>query len=128
MSSTVTYAGPKDPTTDNTTEIDVEVDGRAYVFPQGRVGGVRGEEPGPVPKAVVERLEREDLAGHIFDFGADSGPANPADGTIEEVLERVGESPDQAREALEAERAKQSPRSTLVEQLEARAGETGSES
>ncbi len=52
--------------------------------------------------------------------GADGDP--PAemdiDGTAKEVLAWVGDDPDRAAEALAAEQEKESPRSTLVKQLE----------
>lgn len=51
--------------------------------------------------------------------GGDSNPPGPADGNIDEVMDRVDGDPDKAREALEAEQAKSDPRSTLVEQLQA---------
>ena len=40
------------------------------------------------------------------------------DATAAEVLEWVGDNPDRAAEALEAEQAKDKPRSTLVKQLQ----------
>jgi hypothetical protein len=40
------------------------------------------------------------------------------DGTIDEVMAWVGTDPARARQALDAENAKPSPRSTLVSQLE----------
>lgn len=45
--------------------------------------------------------------------------AGPADGTIAEVLARVGEDRDLARSTLEAESARAEPRSSLVRQLAA---------
>jgi hypothetical protein len=44
------------------------------------------------------------------------------DATAKEVLAWVGDDPDRADEALAAEQAKDSPRSTLVKQLEKLAG------
>lgn len=44
------------------------------------------------------------------------------DGTAAEILAWVGEDQDRAKEALEAEQAKEKPRSTLVKQLEKLAG------
>jgi len=40
-------------------------------------------------------------------------------GTIAEVLDRVGDDPDKAQEALDAEEAKDKPRAGLVEKLQA---------
>lgn len=48
----------------------------------------------------------------------DTPPAANA-GSVDEVLARVGEDPDQAAEALEAEQAASNPRSTLIAGLEA---------
>jgi len=44
------------------------------------------------------------------------------DGTAAEILAWVGEDADRAAEALDAEQAKEKPRSTLVKQLEKFAG------
>lgn len=44
------------------------------------------------------------------------------DATAKEVLAWVGDDPERAAEALDAEQAKDSPRSTLVKQLEKLAG------
>lgn len=44
--------------------------------------------------------------------------AGPADGTIDEVLERVGEDHELAQAALDAEQAKDEPRKTLIGRLE----------
>lgn len=44
------------------------------------------------------------------------------DGPVKDVLAWVGDDPDRAREALQAEQAKEQPRSTLVKQLEKTAG------
>jgi hypothetical protein len=54
---------------------------------------------------------------------ADAPPAElDIDGTAADVLAWVGDDPDRAEEALEAEQAKDKPRSTLVKQLEKLAG------
>ncbi len=42
----------------------------------------------------------------------------PADGTVDEVLESVGDDKAKAQAALDAENAKDKPRKTLVEELE----------
>jgi hypothetical protein len=47
------------------------------------------------------------------------------DGTAADVLAWVGEDPERAAEALEAEQAKDKPRSTLVKQLEKLANADG---
>lgn len=48
-----------------------------------------------------------------------AGDSGPADGTVEEVLDRVGDDPAAAQAALDAEQAKEKPRATLVEKLQA---------
>jgi hypothetical protein len=54
---------------------------------------------------------------------ADAPPTElDIDGTAADVLAWVGEDPDRAGEALEAEQAKDKPRSTLLRQLEKLAG------
>lgn len=51
---------------------------------------------------------------------ADGGGDGPADGTVDEVLTRVGDDPAAAQAALDAEAAKgEKSRSTLVEKLQA---------
>lgn len=62
--------------------------------------------------------ERDDEAPRTAEGGAAQGPP---DGTVQDVLDWVGDDPDRARQALEAERAGQN-RSTLISELEARAG------
>ncbi|MBR8638593.1 hypothetical protein KEF29_03085 [Streptomyces tuirus] len=56
------------------------------------------------------------------DAGQGEGGEPPAEldieGTAKEVLAWVGDDPDRAAEALEAEQAKDSPRSTLVKTLQ----------
>ncbi|MEV0993426.1 hypothetical protein [Nonomuraea sp. NPDC050202] len=46
------------------------------------------------------------------------------DGTVDDVLGWVGDDPDRARAALEAEEARDKPRSTLVARLREKAGST----
>lgn len=52
---------------------------------------------------------------------SEGGASQPPDGTVNDVLDWVGDDPARAQQALEAERAGQN-RSTLVAELEARAG------
>jgi len=48
----------------------------------------------------------------------DDDDDDAATGTIAEVLERVGDDPDKAQEALDAEESKAKPRAGLVEKLQ----------
>lgn len=56
----------------------------------------------------------------VTEKSADEGEEDnaPNRGTVTEVLERVGEDKELAKEALEAEEASENPRSTLVDELE----------
>lgn len=92
--------------------------------------------PADVSQEDVDRLlGRGDIAVAVGSFpDADvSGPAasavggpGAADGTVAEILARVGDDPALAREALDAERAKgDDARSTLVAALEKVAGPAG---
>lgn len=61
------------------------------------------------------------------DGDGDGGPAPgddmpPIDGTIGDLMAWVGDDPDRAARALEAEQAKDKPRSTFVKQLTAITG------
>ena len=110
---TLVYRGPRT-RVDYPTELRIPVEkGEDVLLAQG--------VPQEVDDEIAERAQN--VTGERVEVTDGPGPADPAAGTIEEVLERVGDDPDQAREALEAERAHQSPRSTLVEQLEVRATE-----
>lgn len=48
---------------------------------------------------------------------AGSPPADVPDGTAKDVLDWVGDDPDRARQALDAEQGREKPRSTLVATL-----------
>lgn len=50
---------------------------------------------------------------------ADDAGAGPADGKVDEILDRVGDDQAAAQEALDAEQAKSKPRTGLVEKLQA---------
>jgi hypothetical protein len=75
-------------------------------------------------RSEVEPLDADAQA--LFDGEADQQPESPepADGELDidakadDVLAWVGDDPERAEEALEAEQAKDKPRSTLVKQLE----------
>ena len=110
---TVIYRGPRT-RVDYPTALRIPIEkGEDVLLAQG--------VPQEVDDEIAERAQA--VTGERVDVLPAEADPDPAAGTIEEVLDRVGDDPDQAREALEAERAKQSPRSTLVEQLEARATE-----
>lgn len=67
----------------------------------------------------IDGVSDYDLAAELAgDRRADVAP-DPADGTVAQVLEQVGDDPDLAREALDAESGKDKPRATLVSKLEA---------
>ena len=75
-------------------------------------------------RSPVEPLDDEARA--LLEPPAEEPEGPPAeldiDGTAADVLAWVGEDPERAAEALEAEQAKDKPRSTLVKQLEKLAG------
>ena len=58
---------------------------------------------------------------------ADEAPAAAAEETVDEVLARVGDDPEAAAAALEAEQARSKPRTTLVTALQRIATPTGQE-
>ena len=111
--------------------------GRGSVF----AGGVRYDEGATVPDDVK-------VGDHVFDDADDVegnvaveapkivtvGPtesvdgsgSGPADGNVEEILDRVGDDQAAAAEALEAEQAKSKPRKSLVEKLQAIVDGSGS--
>jgi hypothetical protein len=105
-------------------------------------GGKRYDEGATIPDDVQ-------VGGHVFDdadevegnvaFEAPPvvsvGPADsvdgsgsgPADGKVEDILDRVGDDADAAREALDAEQAKgDKARKSLVEKLQAIVDGSGS--
>lgn len=110
--------------------------GRAY-YNYGIVEFAKGEEVSggfalhlletgagvePADEAAEEWLAAQDAPEE-----AEQEPEEPPaeldiDATAADVLRWVGEDPERAAEALEAEQAKDKPRSTLVKQLEKLAG------
>jgi hypothetical protein len=64
-------------------------------------------EPVPEPESPAEPAQQ----------GEDDGP--PVDGTIDALMAWVGDDKDRAVQALEAEQAKDKPRSTVVKRLTA---------
>jgi hypothetical protein len=104
--------------------------GRGSVF----VGGVRYDEGATIPSDV-------NVGDHVFDDVDEvegniameapkivtvgptesvdgDGGSGPADGNVDEILDRVGDDPAAAAEALAAEQAKSKPRKSLVEKLQ----------
>lgn len=98
-----------------------------------KVRELHEEHKAGVQEAEEAAAEREPVDEPPYAPGEFQGPgsgeeeeASPKagevpDGTVGEVLDWVGDDPDRARQALEAERAGQN-RSTLISELEARAG------
>lgn len=99
-----------------------EVQDAAPAYPDSDFGSkdlLEGDEPKLQPAVDVEGAKADAPAG-----SEDSGPeaaggsnADVPDGTVKEVLDWVGDDSARARAALEAEQAKDSPRSSLVGQL-----------
>jgi len=101
----------------------------------GRLGhiGVRPAEPpaGPPAEAAVDPAPGpghdsipDPGSGQAGDVDVDGDLAVPA-GTVAEVLAWVGGDPARAARALDVERARPSPRSSLVDQLTPLAGQNG---
>ncbi|MFF2522238.1 hypothetical protein [Streptomyces liangshanensis] len=65
-----------------------------------------------------EEAQRAAAASTTEEPGAQPPPELDPDATVDAILAWVGEDQERAVEALEAERDKASPRSTLVKQLE----------
>lgn len=65
-----------------------------------------------------ETVEVDDLVGRELLRTGRARPADLTDATIDEVKAAVGTSPELARAALDAERARPSPRKRLVAHLE----------
>lgn len=83
------------------------------------------------PEGTVEVLEADPGPEPEGD-GSDGSDGDPPagldiDGTAKDVLAWVGDDPDRAEEALAAEQAKDSPRSTLVKTLQKIADSEGAE-
>lgn len=67
----------------------------------------------------IEKVEDPEDTGSETPAGdEDQQTEAPNDGTVPEVLENVGDDPEKAAEALEAEQSEEEPRKTLVEKLE----------
>jgi hypothetical protein len=82
------------------------------------------EQQGEPEEGTVEQPEEPDTEQvETEDEQAAAGGEEPPEGTVDEVLEWVGGDPEKAQRALDAENESDSPRSTLVTQLEGLAGE-----
>ena len=79
--------------------------------PEGTVT-VLEADPEPAPEPVKEPEEPADPAGD----------EPPVDGTIDDLMAWVDGDPERAAQALEAEQAKDKPRSTVVKRLAALVG------
>ncbi|MFZ4206762.1 hypothetical protein ACOZE4_18190 [Streptomyces griseoincarnatus] len=78
---------------------------------QEETSGTGGEQTPPPPPPAPPATAPDD--------GDPSTPPAPSlDAPVKDLLAWVGEDPSRAREVLEAEEAKDSPRSTLVKQLQ----------
>lgn len=86
-----------------------------------RLGWQPVSEPRDYQAALAEQATREDEAA---DAVAEVAEVTPQE-TVAEVLDRVGDDPDLARAALDAEQASDKPRSTLVDRLTKIAADSG---
>ncbi|MGW5509885.1 hypothetical protein ACWEV9_19235 [Streptomyces albogriseolus] len=98
---------------------------------QEETSGTGGEQnpphPPPPPPATTPNDGDPSTPPSPPSGGAGDGPGHPKpstlpapslDAPVKDLLAWVGEDPSRAREVLEAEEAKDSPRSTLVKQLQ----------
>lgn len=69
------------------------------------------------PATDVQDPEVEDVPPDANGHADEDGDAPDADATAADVVAWVGEDPDRAAQALEAEQAREKPRSTLIKQL-----------
>lgn len=76
-------------------------------------GAVEVLEADPEPERSPEKVEETVVP---------EGDEPPVDGTIDDLMSWVDDDPERAARALEAEQAKEKPRSTLVKALEKLAG------
>lgn len=95
--------------------------------PVGALDGfkARGWEPVSEPRSFSRAQDEETLRAQeqAAQAGAARAEAEQASGdTVEQVLERVGDDPEAAAEALRVENEKTQPRVTLVARLERIAG------
>lgn len=107
-----------------------DVAGRAVV-PVGAMPAYQalGWEPVSEPRPYGELVDEETIRAQELAAEQESGQAEAqADGTVAQVLERVGDDPEAAEAALRVEQEKTQPRVTLVAELERIAGQANSES
>lgn len=86
-----------------------------------RLGWTPEGEPRSYTEAVAEQAARDDeaaLAAQEVALAAETE-------TVADVLTRVGDDPDLARAALDAEQASDKPRKTLVDRLTTIAADSG---
>ncbi|MFF7191773.1 hypothetical protein ACFZAR_43030 [Streptomyces sp. NPDC008222] len=83
--------------------------------PKGHVEVVEADPEPPAPKQDAGAGD----GGEGVPDGSGSGDEPPVDGTIDALMEWVGDSQERAAQALEAEQAKDKPRSTVVKRLTA---------
>lgn len=79
--------------------------------------------PDSLDQGRVKQLAEEGVLEKVK--AAKSEDSGPKPGTVEFILNEVGDDPEKAKAALEAEQAEDKPRSTLVEKLEAIANPSG---
>lgn len=110
---------------------DDEVDGElarhlADNAPRGHVEVIEDDrdEVREAQKEPQEPSGPGDPNGQGGDGNEGDPPAGPpVDGTIDDLVRWVGDDPERARQALEAEQAKDKPRSTVVKRLAALTGD-----
>jgi len=87
------------------------------------IDGVFEQAPPPGPAATTASGDGADSGSAGGEGGPDSpvptGDQPPVDGTIDTLMAWIGGNPDRALAALEAEEAKDKPRSTVVKRLSA---------
>lgn len=106
------------------TDIEKE-DGVPKITVHGGPSDAAAAGEPPAPAAAAEASEVEQATSE--DAAAPDSVAEPVaevavpDGTVEAVLAWVGDDPERAQRALDYERAKPTPRTTLVAELEKQA-------
>lgn len=102
--------------------VDAEADGDlarhlADNAPEGAVEVVEADPEPVAPGPGAAGDDSDDGPGSDGDGAAGGEP--PVDGTIDDLMAWVDGSPERAAQALEAEQAKDKPRSTVVKRLTA---------
>lgn len=96
---------------------ELEGDQARHFLDNAPTGCLEVLEGDPEPKAAAKAPVR---AAEPEATGVDGEP--PVDGTIDDLMAWVDGNPERAGQALEAEKAKDKPRSTVVKRLTALAG------